>query len=74
MIKSQKDDHIKQLRAQIKELNMSKNVNSSETMTLIENKNVEIANLKEQISELKETIPTGQQNGLYEDKIEYYVL
>ena len=74
MIKSQKDDHIKQLRAQIKELNMSKNVNSSETMVLIENKNVEIANLKEQISELKEKIPTEQQNGLYEDKIEYYVL
>lgn len=84
MIKSTKDDHIKQLKAQIKELSSRQGADlkdKNDTAVIIGTKNVEISSLKSQISELKERMEkekkelTNQtKGGLYEDKIEYYVL
>lgn len=77
MIKSQKDEHIKQLKAQIKDLSSrqkSSNGPDQETAVLIGTKNMEISGLKKQISELKERMEQEKKNLMIEDKIEYYVL
>lgn len=81
MIKSTKNDHIKQLKAQIKELSSRQGADlkdKNDTAVIIGTKNVEISSLKSQISELKERMEKEKKEltkgGLYEDKIEYYVL